>query len=241
MEKKSPILSIVVLLVIVTIAVGVLFLVFKPADSSVNTDNTGLTGLTTVNPEKPDTNPEVTATTKPLLTPVVSTVVSATPTTPALAGCETVAAVNAATPPSNWKVLDNTKQGYTVYRPTGFYYRLFPPDMFVLGIDPNPIPTASEYMGVINMIRLSASSNFDTYLGNLEAGYKTCTREIDGRTWTTVVGKTKTTDAFEGKYVKYGKVTVGGKDFMARLENQNANYGGYADEYEIFITTIVFK
>jgi hypothetical protein len=238
MEKKNPILSVVVLLVIVAIAVGVLFMLFKPADTG---STTGQQTATTTPAALGTGSPSVTATVDKTTTPAVTLTGTVNPSATPMAGCAVVAAVTGATPPATWKPVENSTQGFTAYRPTGFYFRLFPPDMFMLSIDPNPIPTASEYMGVINIIRLSASNNFESYLANLETGYQTCTREIDGRTWTTVVGKTKTTDAFEGKFVKYGKVTVGTKEYLARLENLKADYGGYSGQYETFITTLQFK
>lgn len=241
MEQKNPVLSIVVLLIIIAAAVGILFLLFKPGtDDSNKTAN----DVKTVTPTATATvtatvTPSVTA--EPSVTPSVSVTAQPT-TTPVITGTTTtVPAVNDAQPPANWKPIENTSQGYTAYRPTGYYFRLFPPDMFVLGIDQSPIPTESEYMGVISMMRLSASNNWDSQIANLKPGYKTITREINGKSWTVVEGATKDSDAFPSRFIKYGRVKVDSKEFMARLDSSSSNYGGYADEFETFITTVVFK
>ena len=241
MEKKNPILSIVVLLVIVAAAVGVLFMLFKPADLA-NTNNKDSNLKTTEVPgvENSDVpnaeDANVTAT--PAVTVKPSTI--ATPAVTAAAGCDVVAAVTAAAVPGNWVKIDNgALVSYDVYRAKGFNYRVFTNDF--VGIDPNPIPSASEYAGIISVMKLSGANNFDSQLANLEPGYQKCTREIDARTWTTVVGKTKANEISSSNFIKYAKVTVNAKDYMAKLTSTAADYSGQANNFETFITILKFK
>lgn len=233
MQEKNPVLSFVVLLVIVGAAFGVLFLVFKPTaeNTSDNTPKTTTTPSVTANLNEP------TAT----VTPSVSVSKTVTPTSTPTSGGKTVASVTDAAIPDGWVAVVNDSQNYTAYKPKSYYFRMFSPDRFVLGIDTNKIPDASEYMGMISLMRLSASNNFDSALANLESGYTTYTRMIDNRTWTMVEGKTKANEIMSSKYVIYGKVSVGNKEYLAKLENGSANYGGFADEFEIFITTLEFR
>jgi hypothetical protein len=218
MQEKNPILSIMVLLVIVVAAIGVLFLVFKPGANNIATDN--------------DTDGTVTPSVTITQTTVVPTVKTTVTTTDA--------PVSGAVAPSDWETIENTIQGYTAFRPPHFYFRLFSPDMFALGIDPNAIPAASEYMGTINLIRLSASNSFTDYTNQLQDGYSTYTRVIDGRTWTMIVGITEANEVADAKYVILGDFKVGAKEYLARLESSNSDYGGYKDEFETFITTLDF-
>jgi hypothetical protein len=219
MQEKNPILSILVLLVIVGAAIGILFLVFKPGTTTTDND---------VNITE---TPSITTTAKLTVTPTVGVTTKAT---------VSVTPVSGAVAPSDWKAIENTSQGYTAYRPAHFYFRLFSPDMFALGIDPNAIPSASEYMGTISLIRLSASNSFADYTDQLQDGYTTYTRIIDGRTWIMVVGITEANEITAAKYVILGNFSVGSKEYMARLESSSSDYAGYKDEFETFITTLDF-
>lgn len=227
MQEKSPILSILVLLVIVGLIVTVLFLVFKPVEETNGNNETDNEITETVTPE-------------PTTTDVVEENDDVTTTPTPATQTKDVADVTGATPPDSWQLLEYDCLGYKAYRPNGFYFRMFPPDCFVLGLDPNRIPEASEYMGMISMMKLSASNNFDKYVAELEDGYTEYTRVIDGRTWNMVEGKMPANELFEAKYVKLGNVEVNGKEYMARIENSASNFGGYADEFETFITTLIF-
>ncbi len=230
MQEKSPVLSIIVLLVIIAMVIGVLFLVFKPGDDDTdNTDNvvsvTKTVTPTQVSDNDIDTDTVVVTTTKP---------------SPTATNNDTVAPVSGATPPENWQAIDFDCLGYTAYRPSGFFFRMFPPDCFVLGLDTNRIPEASEYMGMISLMKLSGSNNFTKYIDQLEDGYTKYTRSIDDRTWTIVEGKQPANELFDAKFVKLGNFKVGSKEYMARIESTSSNFGGYADEFEIFITTLKF-
>ncbi len=52
--------------------------------------------------------------------------------------------------PAGWKAIKMPTYKYTAYRPSNYYYRFFDSGK-ILGIDPNPIPEASEYLGVVTL------------------------------------------------------------------------------------------
>ena len=49
--------------------------------------------------------------------------------------------------PHNWRAIENSNYRYTAYIPPTYYYRFFNSAQ-ILGIDPNELPEASEYMGI---------------------------------------------------------------------------------------------
>jgi hypothetical protein len=178
--------------------------------------------------------------TPPLPAPTSSIVITITPhiveTIDTVAPTESVAI----TPPSGWIAIDNTSQSYIAYRPSGWYFRLFPPAMELLGIDVNQIPDASEWGGIITMARLNASNNFESYKSGLEAGYTTSVQSIGGRSWTIIEGITPANMLFDSQFVKYAYTDVGGKEFLASIRSSAANYGGQEGNFDIFVQTIRF-
>jgi len=189
--------------------------------------------------------PEPAVTPTPTVEPTAEAVETVTPTsepmTTAAAPTATTAVVVSVTPPAGWKEVVNDIQGYTAYRPGNWWFRFFPPSKGTLGIDPNPIPEVGEYAGAIIISRLSGGTTLNNYKSGLEAGYSEITQSINGRTWTIVEGVQPETEAFPKKYVKYGYVEVGSKQFVAGLTSGAANYGGYEDEFDTFISVLVFN
>jgi len=145
------------------------------------------------------------------------------------------------TPPSGWLPIDNTGQDYIAYRPGGWWFRLFPPNMETLGIDTNQIPEASEWAGIITLTRLTASNNFESHTSILEAGYTTSIQNITGRNWTIVRGIIPTNMLFDAQFVKYGYVNVGGREFLAAIRSTAADFGGQEGTFDMFISIINFN
>lgn len=144
------------------------------------------------------------------------------------------------TPPSDWLQIDNTGQGYIAYRPNGWWFRLFPPNMETLGIDTNQIPDASEWAGIITITRLNASNNLGSYKSNLEVGYTSVVQNISGRNWTIIEGITPANMIFDAQFVKYGYVNVGGREFLAAIRSTEADFGGQEGTFDMFISIINF-
>jgi hypothetical protein len=178
--------------------------------------------------------------------PVVEKTPTATPTinvynTPIPGVTDTVSPTESVVvaPPSGWVLIDNTVQKYLAYRPNGWYYRLFAPNMETLGIDTNKIPEASEWAGIITMSRLSAGG-LESYKSNLEVGYTSAVQTISGRSWTLIEGKTPANELFNAQFVKYAFVTVDGKDYVAGIRSDLANYGGQEGTFDTFVSVISF-
>jgi len=144
------------------------------------------------------------------------------------------------TPPSGWQAIDNTGQNYIAYRPDGWWYRLFPPNMETLGIDTSQIPEASEWAGIITISRLSASNNFESYKSNLEVGYTSLVQNIAGRNWTIIEGVIPANMLFDSQFVKYAYVNIGGREFLAAIRSTAANFGGQEGTFDTFISIINF-
>jgi len=144
------------------------------------------------------------------------------------------------TPPSGWIAMDNTAQDYIAYRPGGWWFRFFSPNMETLGIDTNQIPEASEWAGIITISRLSASNNFESYKSNLEAGYTSSVQNIAGRNWTIVRGIIPENMLFDAQYAKYAYVNVGGREFLAAIRSTAANFGGQEGNFDMFVSIINF-
>jgi hypothetical protein len=144
------------------------------------------------------------------------------------------------TPPSGWIAMDNTAQDYIAYRPGGWWFRFFSPNMETLGIDTNQIPEASEWAGIITLTRLNASNNFESHTSILEAGYTTSVQNIAGRNWTIVRGIIPANMLFDAQYAKYAYVNVGGREFLASIRSTAANFGGQESNFDTFISIINF-
>jgi hypothetical protein len=145
------------------------------------------------------------------------------------------------TPPSGWQPIDNTSQKYIAYRPNGWWYKLFEPNMETLGIDTSQIPDASEWAGIMTISRLNASNmDFESYKENLEPGYSETTQTISGRSWIIIHGKTPANELFDSLFVKYAYVTVDGKEFVAAIRSTDANFDGQESNFDIFVSVIKF-
>jgi len=144
------------------------------------------------------------------------------------------------TPPSGWVAIDNTSQHYIAYRPNGWWYKIFSPNMETLGIDVNQIPDASEWAGLFTITRLTASNNFESYKANLEVGYTSQVQNISGRNWTVIKGKTPANELFDSLFVKYAYVIVDGKEFLAGTSSTEASFGGQEGNFDTFVSIIKF-
>ena len=112
--------------------------------------------------------------------------------------------------------------------------------MQTLGIDTNKIPEASEWAGIITMTRLTADNGLESYKSNLEVGYTSQVQTISGRSWTVIEGKTPANELFNAQFVKYAYVTVDGKEYIAGIRSDLANYGGQEGTFDTFVSIISF-
>jgi|GEM_PF-5816324 len=146
--------------------------------------------------------------------------------------------------PEGWTQLDNSSQGYTAYKPPGWYHRFFGIGMQTLGIDTNAIPEASEYAGVIALTHVEGvpmSEWLTSQTSGLKPGYTETSGVYGEYTWNILEGEYLASDVFFPDYkVKYAYMEVEGRLFIAELMASPSAYSGYTDEFDIFIGTVLF-
>jgi len=221
---------------IVLVVLGVVVLVGVVIVSAV-------VGYNMANPNNQKVSPTPTAQVSPSVTAGVT--ISVTPNTSPTVSTSpspTVSITTEVTPPSGWQPIDNTSQKYIAYRPSGWYFKMFAPNMQLLGVDKNKIPDASEYAGMFTIQRLTGSSTLQAAKDNLDPGFSETTQEISGRTWTIIKGKQKLYEesGMGGAYVKLAYVNVSGKEFIAQLQSTSSGFGGQESNFDIFVKTIKF-
>jgi hypothetical protein len=219
-QSKGMIIFLVVLVLLVLGAAGYYGyqLLFGSAESS-----DGGSSSTTPTPTV-----VTTTTTTPTEAPEVTPTPSPTPTTTAEV-------------PAGWEAVDNTACGYTAYRPTHWYFRKF--EGCALGMDPNPIPTASEYWGAVAVFKKSgtAASAAAALKGGLEAGATQETVTIAGREWIIVEGTVDGGEIFDDQHIKAGFISANGKTFEVASQLVPASFAMYEDELDKQMEIIVFN
>lgn len=225
MAEKRPILSTVLfsLIVIAIMAILYLLLIKKDDDKKVEDKTVEPTIEVTQAPQDDGTT-----------TPTVTKKAEATPTK--IKESESGDSKDIALP-EGWEAIENTFQEYTAYRPKGFYYRLFPPNMYLLGVDPNPIPIATEYAGVITLLRTNSTNNLEGRLKDLKAGYTEKNVVFNSLEWRIIDGETKDTEMYDSYKVRYAYIKINGKEFLATLERETSKY---SDTFNTFIANIKF-
>ncbi len=146
--------------------------------------------------------------------------------------------------PAGWVAVENSKQNYTAYRPTSWYYRYFGNNFETLGLDPNPIPEVSEHAGTITINYLEGKTvavAVNDLESMLEAGYEEKTENHNGHAWTIVKGTTDPDRPFVGgKKVKAGYVSITGKTFEVKLEVDPADFSANESILDTVIDTLDF-
>ncbi len=175
------------------------------------------------------TTPTPTTSTSTSTTTTPTSSVSPTPTEPA------------AEIPAGWEAVDNTKCGFTAYRPKGWHYRLF--ENCAMGLDPNPIPTASEYWGAVAIFKetgtvATAVANLKS---NLDAGATETSATIAGRDWVIVEGTLSGGGVFDDQQVKAGFISANGKTYKVASQLIPASFALYEDELDKQMEIIVFN
>ncbi|MBN2101230.1 hypothetical protein JW710_05130 [Candidatus Dojkabacteria bacterium] len=141
--------------------------------------------------------------------------------------------------PSGWVKRQNTTYNYTVAMPSNWWYRFFG-SMQTMGMDPNEIPEASEYAGLVTM-----SAYTDT-VANLVADSKSSlvgssesTITVNCKTWTKVEGQNPSGIPF---YADYKVVEVytshNGKTFCLKYMNDPGDFNTYKATYDKILESV---
>ena len=228
MKQANTLVSILVVVVFAILGLGLMYyLLVVPNQVNVI--------------EKPTPTPtesEVTDTPTGTIKVTVTTSVTKTAIPPVTMTTTPIAEV---TPPADWKLIDTMSfLPYTVYRPNGWWFRYFSPA--TLGLDPNQLPVASEYVGKLSISQLQSSSSWNTdYIGQLESGYSQLSQVVDSNTWLVIEGKFKDNELGTGNYTKLGYVKVGSKEYVVQLIGSNNTFDGNESKFDIMISTLKFK
>jgi hypothetical protein len=145
------------------------------------------------------------------------------------------------TPPAGWDPIQNTKYGYTMYRPHSWYFRIFD-GLEMIGINPSSIPVASDQPVAVEVYRMSnPGTEIPGIKSSLTPGYTDTTRTINGVSWEMITGFLSGGGILDDQYLKYGIFVHGSNTFAVKLSAPTADYAGHADEFETVITTLWFN
>ena len=143
--------------------------------------------------------------------------------------------------PFNWKAVVNKSQGYTAYRPSNFYYRIFSGN--VLGIDPNPIPEVGEYVGLISLFISTDSLNneIDRAKDIITTESVSNVTYANGK-WTIVTGLVPEDEMFPARFAYYAITEVEDKVCLVTyMVEGESNYNQYLETAKNFTEYIVWK
>lgn len=142
--------------------------------------------------------------------------------------------------PDGWKPVENGTYGYTAYRPSSYYYRFFGSQV-LLGIDPNEIPTASEYAGAITITAISGSlpTAAQDYYASMTSVVISESTELNG-TWTLVTANIAETISTPAQKTALAFIEVDGQVFVVEYRFQADSTGIYMDVFDQFYPSILF-
>ncbi len=230
MKQANTLVSVLVVIVVAVLGFGLMYYLLV-APNQVNVIE---------EPTPTPTESDVTVSETPTGTVKVTTTATVSKTV-APTSSITTTPIAEVTPPADWKLIDTMSfLPYTVYRPNGWWFRYFSPA--TLGLDPNQLPVASEYVGKLSISQLQSSSSWNTdYIGQLESGYSQISQVIDSNSWLVLEGKFKDNELSTGNYTKLGYVKIGSKEYVVQLIGSNNNYDGNESKFDIMISTLKFK
>ncbi|MFQ5493228.1 MAG: hypothetical protein ACE5DX_03655 [Candidatus Dojkabacteria bacterium] len=138
--------------------------------------------------------------------------------------------------PAGWKKVD-LGLGYTIYRPGNWWFRNFGG---TLGLDPNEIPEASEYAGMITMSKISGSmtSAISTYKSSLDTNVNEFNAVAGDNDWVIVTGKIDETMESEAKQVKSGFIQGGGQVYQLEYRVPPSQFAANENVFDTLLGVI---
>lgn len=136
----------------------------------------------------------------------------------------------------------NTRQGYSVCYPKGWYTRNFDPSQLNVGFDAFPIPKASEYPGVfaISVSRQSSATLLASYLNDLK-NTSTTTVTVGGDSAIKVQGIFPSDDMFFSNYHQVAVVLEKfGRTYSIVLLSSPDGYTANLPLYDTFVASLRF-
>jgi len=141
--------------------------------------------------------------------------------------------------PEGWIDQESEDYEYKIAVPNGWYYRFFSGTQSI-GLDPNPIPEASEYPGVICFSALTESITEirTTYTSDIQNINETSTT-VNDKTWTQITGNTSTEDIFFPNYkVLHSLYESSGKTYKLTLMAEEETYNQTLETYQKVLESV---
>jgi hypothetical protein len=128
--------------------------------------------------------------------------------------------------PEGWSEQESSSYGYKIGVPKNWYYRFFSSTKMI-GLDPDPIPEASEYAGVITFS--VDDREFDEMVSQTEDYLDNETKSeitVNGNLWTEIEGEISMDDFFNpGEAILYAMIEIEGTSYrLTLLSPDNSEY-----------------
>lgn len=143
------------------------------------------------------------------------------------------------TVPENWKAIEIASLPYQFYRPNNFYYRL---NGNTLGIDPNPIPEASEHAGIITFTKVSNSK--ESIVNEQKSALTGATQfeqTAGDNQWTILTGTIPESEIRAEQKAKIGVITGAGSTYILMYATSPASFSTYEAIFDILLGIIAFE
>jgi len=143
--------------------------------------------------------------------------------------------------PSGWVAIENKTYNYIAYKPSNYYYRAFGIES-VLGIDPNKIPEASSYTGVISIQALDGSleSAKNDYIQSFMAIAQD-TKTTENGTWDLIIAEIPESDMQSAQNVMCAFIEVSGQVFVVDYRYDSSSDATYETIFDQFYPSIKFN
>jgi hypothetical protein len=142
--------------------------------------------------------------------------------------------------PEGWSEQESSSYGYKIGVPKNWYYRFFSSTKMI-GLDPDPIPEASEYAGVITFS--IDDREFEEMITETEEYLDNETKSeitVNGNIWTEIEGEISMDDFFNpGESILYAMTSIEGTSYrLTLLSPDNSEYRAI---YTQLLSTISFE
>ncbi len=144
--------------------------------------------------------------------------------------------------PEGWLEQTSTSFGYSIGVPDKWYYRFFGQTRMI-GMDPNPIPEASEYAGMI--VFTVDERPYDQMVNELKTGLESVSETenfVDSLTWLRIEGIISEEDIFHpGQMVIHAVISHEGNSYRLTYSSSKESYNENLETFNDVLETISFN
>lgn len=230
-SSGNSLVTILAVTVIIAAAVGAFLLVrgnSGPAETGVDDS--------AQQQEDPTPSPEDTDQPEPTDEPEPTATATTTPTATPTSGSSTSVTVEL---PSSWKPIEISGLGYQTYRPPTWYFRR---SGNTLGIAPEPIPDASETLGLVTLTQRSGS--LSSVLSDVKSGLTGVTEssvDANDNSWVVVTGTEPAGELFDERMVKTGVIEADGRIYVLDYRTAPAQFSANVSVFDTLLGVIDFS